>query len=181
MTKSMVDIYEKGISTAGMSKAYNLAGLRLGWITGPERLIEEVMVHRDYDTISVGMIDDHFATLALDNCNRLLKRSRDITRQNLGILSAWIETEPKLSWVQPRSGTTELIKFDLAINSYEFCIVLLQKTGVMLTPGSALGMEDYVLIGYANNSEILKEGLKRISDFLARSGNGSAIHRSLRL
>ena len=51
----------------------------------------------------------------------------------------------------------------------------------MLTPGSALGMEDYVLIGYANNSEILKEGLKRISDFLARSGNGSAIHRSLRL
>ena len=49
----MVDIYEKGISTAGMSKAYNLAGLRLGWITGPERLIEEVMVHRDYDTISV--------------------------------------------------------------------------------------------------------------------------------
>ena len=82
MTKSMVDIYEKGISTAGMSKAYNLAGLRLGWITGPERLIEEVMVHRDYDTISVGMSDDHFATLALENCNRLLKRSGDITREN---------------------------------------------------------------------------------------------------
>ena len=55
------------------------------------------------------------------------------------------------------------------------------KIGVMLTSGSALGMEGYVRIGYANNPEILKAGLKRLSDFLVRSGNGSAIHRSLRL
>lgn len=67
------------------------------------------------------------------------------------------------------------------MNSYEFCIALLQKTGVMLTPGSALGMEGYVRIGYANNPEILKVGLKRLSDFLAHSGDGGAIHRSLRL
>ena len=65
MTASMADIYEKGISTAGMSKAYSLAGLRLGWITAPDNFIEDVMIHRDYDTISVGMIDDHFATLSL--------------------------------------------------------------------------------------------------------------------
>ena len=66
MTASMADIYEKGISTAGMSKAYSLAGLRLGWITAPDNFIEDVMIHRDYDTISVGMIDDYFATLALE-------------------------------------------------------------------------------------------------------------------
>ena len=50
VTDSMADLYEKGISTAGMSKAFSLAGLRLGWIAGPRGLIEAVSRHRDYDT-----------------------------------------------------------------------------------------------------------------------------------
>ena len=48
MTASITDIYEKGISTAGMSKAYSLAGLRLGWVTASHKVIEDVMIHRDY-------------------------------------------------------------------------------------------------------------------------------------
>jgi aspartate/methionine/tyrosine aminotransferase len=168
MTASMADIYEKGISTAGMSKAYSLAGLRLGWITAPDNFIEDVMIHRDYDTISVGMIDDHFATLALENSERLLERSRLITRGNLKTLSDWMATQPKLSWVEPRSGTTALVKFDLDMSSYEFCISLLKQTGVMFTPGSSFDMEGYVRIGYANNPKILQTGLERVSDFLLR-------------
>ena len=57
-TASICDLYERGISTAGMSKAYSLAGLRVGWIVGPKSLLEEVMVHRDYNTISVGGLDE---------------------------------------------------------------------------------------------------------------------------
>ena len=168
MTTSMADIYEKGISTAGMSKAYSLAGLRLGWIAAPLNLIEDVMVHRDYDTISVGLLDDHFATIALESYQNLLKRAHDITRGNLSRLTSWIEGEPRLSWVKPRSGTTALVKFDLELGSYDFCVELLQQTGVMFTPGAALQMEGYVRIGYANNPEILKVGLERVSDFLLR-------------
>ena len=168
-TASMADVYEKGISTAGMSKAYSLAGLRLGWIAAPIDLIEKVMVQRDYDTISVGMLDDHFATIALESYQNLLKRAHDITRGNLSYLASWIEGEPKLSWVKPKSGTTALVKFDLEMGSYDFCVELLQKTGVMFTPGAALQMEGYVRIGYANNPEILKAGLERVSDFLLRS------------
>ncbi len=40
-------------------------------------------------------------------------------------------------------------------------------TGVMLTPGSALDMEGWLRIGYANSPQILAEGLRKISDFLA--------------
>ena len=168
ITTSMADIYERGISTAGMSKAYSLAGLRLGWIAAADELIEAAMVHRDYDTISVGMIDDHFASLALENCERLLMRSHSITRGNLAYLTTWIAGEPKLSWIKPESGTTALVKLGIEMTSYDFCIELLQETGVMFTPGSALGIEGYVRIGYANNHKILTNGLKRVSDFLLR-------------
>jgi aspartate/methionine/tyrosine aminotransferase len=171
MTVSIADVYEKGISTAGMSKAYSLAGLRLGWIAAPQELREAVMIHRDYDTISVGMIDDHFAALALEHRDQVLARSQSITRGNLAILDAWVAQEPLISWVKPRSGTTALLKYDLPIPSREFCVNLLSETGVLFTPGSALRMEGYVRIGYANNPDILKAGLARVTEFLQKSAS----------
>jgi aspartate/methionine/tyrosine aminotransferase len=166
MTASIADLYEKGISTGSMSKTYSLAGLRLGWIAGPVELLKAVSIHRDYNTISVGMIDDLFASIALENRAKILKRSHEITRTNLAILSEWVESEPLISWVKPQSGTTALLRFDLPISSEKFCIELLRSTGVMLTPGSAMDMEGYLRIGYANGADILRKGLKLISRFL---------------
>ena len=167
-TTSIADLYEKGISTCGMSKAFSLAGLRLGWIAASEDVIEAVSIHRDYDTISVGMLDDHFAALALENRDRLLARSQAITRGNLETLAGWVEQEPLLSWVRPRSGTTTLVKYDLAMSSREFCVRVLNETGVMFTPGSAFDMEGYVRVGFANTPSILQEGLARVSALLPK-------------
>ena len=166
MTASIADLYEKGISTGSMSKTWSLAGLRLGWIAGPKALLRAVSIHRDYNTISVGMLDDHFAAIALENRDRILARSHAITRRNLAVLAEWVEGEPLVSWVQPRSGTTALLKYDLPLTSEAFCTRLLERTGVMLTPGSAMDMEGYLRIGYANGEAILREGLKRLSAFL---------------
>jgi aspartate/methionine/tyrosine aminotransferase len=61
-----------------------------------------------------------------------------------------------------------LLKFNLPMTSRDFCVALLKETGVRFTPGSALNMEDYVRVGYANSPSILKEGLKRVSAFLVK-------------
>lgn len=174
MTASIADLYEKGISTGSMSKTYSLAGLRLGWIVGPEELIHAVSVHRDYNTISVGRLDDHFAAIALENKDKILKRSHEITRSALAILSDWVDSEPLISWIKPKSGTTALLKYDLPISSEEFCLRLLDQKGVMLTPGSAMDMEGYLRIGYTNGEDVLKEGLKRISQFLKEAATTAA-------
>ena len=166
MTPSIVDVYEKGIATAGMSKAYSLAGLRVGWIVAPSKVTEKVLIHRDYDTISVGKINDHIAAMALENKDRMLARSHKITRDNLAILDTWVIDQPKVSWVKPRAGTTAMLKVHVPMTSREFCVDLLEKTGVMLTPGDAFDMEGYVRIGYSNNTEILKAGLERLGGYL---------------
>ena len=172
MTASMADLYEKGISTAGMSKAFSLAGLRVGWLAGSTEVVEQVMIHRDYNTISVGMIDDHYAAIALENYQAILERSQRITRENLAILAEWVEGEPLISWVRPRSGTTALLKYSIDLPSRDFCVRLLEETGVMFTPGSALDMEGYLRIGYANSAEVLRTGLGRVSRFLVRMAEG---------
>lgn len=165
---SIVDVYDKGISTGSTSKAFSLAGLRLGWIVGPHDLLDACEVHRDYTTISVGMVDDYFAAMALDAKDAVLERSREITRGNLAVLDAWIAAEPKARYVKPQAGTTAFVAFDVDMASYDLCVALLRDTGVMFTPGSALGVEGYVRIGFACYPEVLREGLAKVSDWLAK-------------
>ena len=71
-----------------------------------------------------------------------------------------------MHYVKPRSGTTALLGYDLDVPSRQLCVELVEQTGVMLTPGSALDIEGYLRIGYANNPKILIEGLGRMGDFL---------------
>lgn len=168
LTPSIVDLYAKGIAVGSMSKAFALAGLRLGWIVATRDLLDAVSIHRDYNTISVGMLDDHLAAIALENSPALLKRNRAIVRTNLAILDAWVAREPLISYVKPKGGTITLLKYAVDMPSAEFCKRLIDETGALLMPGSALGMEGTVRIGFGNGTETLKAGLAEFSRFLAQ-------------
>lgn len=168
-TTSVADLYHRGISTASMSKAFSLAGLRLGWVTAHTDLIQELTIHRDYNTISVGMVDDLLAAIALENADTILTRNRALTRHNLTTLSDWVDSQPNITWVKPRGGTTALLRHHLPMSSRDLCVRLLEETGVMLTPGSAMDMEGYLRIGYANNPAVLTAGLPLLTQFLARA------------
>ena len=167
---SFVDGYERTVGIGSMSKAFSLAGLRLGWIVAPSGVLDIVGRHRDYSVISVGMVDDLLASIALEGNDALLARSRAIVRENLAILDAWVAREPAIDYVKPRAGTTALLRYSAEIPSEDLCVRLLEAEGVMLTPGSALGMEGYLRIGYANETAVLRAGLERFSAFLATIG-----------
>jgi aspartate/methionine/tyrosine aminotransferase len=163
---SVADLYEKGISTSSMSKVLSLAGLRLGWIAAPKEVIEECIKHRDYTTISVGMLDDLLAVHAMKNYDRILTRNRKIIKDNLAILDEWVANEPAITYVKPRAGTTAMLKYDLPISSVDFCEGLLKETGAFLTPGICFDMEGYLRIGYACETEMLREGLQKLSEYI---------------
>jgi aspartate/methionine/tyrosine aminotransferase len=167
-TASIADLYERGISTGSMSKPYSLAGLRLGWIVGPTGLLAEVAAHRDYNTISVGRVDDLLACVALENKEAILARSHRITRTNLAILDEWVTGRDDITYVKPASGTTALLRYDAPIGSYEFCTRLLEETGVMFTPGAAFDIEHTVRIGFADDTQNLRTGLELVGRFLDR-------------
>ena len=170
LTPSIADLYPRGISTGSMSKAYSLAGLRLGWICGPAEVLRAAEVHRDYNTISVGILDDLFSAIALEHRDQILARSRRIVRQNLATLDRWIACESLLTYVKPLAGTITLLHFSKPAPAYDFCVRLLEQTGVLFTPGTAFELESCVRIGYANSPAILEEGLARTSEFLRSVG-----------
>ena len=165
-TTSIVDLYDKGISSSSISKTFSLAGLRIGWLVGSKDFIKLVNTRRDYTTISCGRIDDYLGSIALEYKDKIIERSKKIVRNNIKILDEWVNNEAKITYIKPKSGTTAFLKYDIKISSEEFCISLLNKKGVMLVPGKALDVEGYLRIGYAYSSESLKIGLEKISEFL---------------
>ncbi|MFI6251715.1 aminotransferase [Streptomyces sp. NPDC051016] len=169
-TASIADLYERGISTGSMSKPYSLAGLRLGWIVGPAGLLADVSTHRDYTTVSVGRVDDLLACVALENKDAILARAHRITRTNLAILDEWLGGRHDIGYVRPSSGTTALLRYRAPIGSYEFCTRLLERTGVIFTPGAAFGIEHTVRIGFADDTETLRTGLDLVGQFLDSLG-----------
>lgn len=170
LTPAIADLYPKGISIGSMSKAFALAGLRLGWICGPVEILRAAEIHRDYNTISVGIVDDVLSSIALENRDKVLARSRAIVRQNLATLDRWIQEEGVLSYIKPKAGTIALLRYSIDIPSRDFCVRLLEETGVLFTPGSAFELEGCVRIGYANAHPVLEEGLRETSRFLRRLG-----------
>ena len=164
-TPSMADLYEKGISTASMSKGFSLAGLRLGWAAAPRHVIELINKHRDYNTISCGVIDDYLAALAIKHHEKIFRRNLGIVRSNLEILDKWIAGDKNFSYIKPQGGTTAFVKLNFDMPSMEFCLKLLDNTGVMIVPGSVMDAEGFVRIGYAFEPELLQTGLDIISEF----------------
>ena len=165
---SFADRYPRTIAVGSMSKAFSLAGLRLGWIAAPPDVIDQVSRHRDYSVISVGMVDDLLAAIALEHVDAMLARNRAIVRGNLAMLDAWIAEEPRVSYGRPASGTTALLRIDAPMSSEAFCQGLLDDEGVLFVPGAAFDIEGTVRIGYANEPGVLAAGLERTSAFLER-------------
>ncbi len=165
--ESIVDLYEKGISTGSMSKVFSLAGLRLGWIvTHDKNLIKSILSHRDYNLVSCGIFDEEIGAVALRNADKLLDRSRRIVRDSLKTLDAWVQNEPRVYYTKPKAGTTALVFYKADIDSVTFCERMYRETGAFVTPGACFEQEHCMRIGYCYDRDILQQGLDAITEFL---------------
>ncbi|KAE8136215.1 hypothetical protein BDV38DRAFT_272262 [Aspergillus pseudotamarii] len=170
--------YERTIVTGSMSKAYSLAGIRVGWIASRDRsVIETCASTRHYTTISVSQLDDAIASYALDaSCiHNLLKRNIQLAKTNLAILEDFIESYRwACEWVKPRAGTTAFVRFSKMgkpVDDVAFCEMLLERTGVMFVPGSQCfgegeDFKGYVRIGVVQETHVLEEGLEVLRSFM---------------
>lgn len=129
------------------------------------------MLHRDYTTISVGVVDDALAALALGpRClPALLARNRSLVRRNAALVDAFVARHaPRVAWVRPAGGTVALLHYDLpgAPTSEDLCLRVLKDTGVLLVPGATFGVEGAVRLGFGNGEATLRAGLDALSRFL---------------
>ncbi len=163
---SFQHVYDKVVVSGGLSKAYALPGIRIGWLAGPEEVIYNAWSYHDYTSISTGTISQYVAEIALSPQVRpgILKRNRDMLNQNLVTLKQWISQQGDLfEFIPPKAGGMAFMKYNIDINSTKLSTWLREQESVFIVPGDCYGMDGYIRIGIGERSEYLIEGLTKMS------------------
>jgi aspartate/methionine/tyrosine aminotransferase len=164
-TPSFWGRYDRVIVTNGLSKAYGLPGLRIGWVVAPEDIISTLWSLHDYTTIAPGTLSDTLARVALSPPGRArcLKRTRGICRNNLPLFRSWMESQGSiLSMVEPKAGAIAYVRYDLPIDSTALIERLLKEKSVLVVPGAHFGMESFLRIGYGSPPAYLERALEHV-------------------
>ena len=161
--------YEKTIVNAGLSKAYRLPGLRIGWTVGPKDYIKKAWAFHDYTSISIAYHSDWVASRILDTKRRkqILDGTKQHLNQNMNTLVEWIDTcDGKLSLSPPQAGAIAFVRIKMDIPSQDLTYHIRDNFSVLLTAGKWFGLEGFLRFGYGPPNEYLLEALDRIGKSL---------------
>jgi aspartate/methionine/tyrosine aminotransferase len=169
-TATFYGSYDRVIVTSSLSKSFACPGLRLGWIVGPEVVVEEAAKRQDYTTIGSGILSQIVgaAVMAPENRERILVQGRALLRENADIVQSWIEKRNRWSWQRPAAGGMAFLHYDFDMSSEDLSNAFREEESVFVVAGSWFGIENHIRIGIGVKTEHLVEGLARLDSFLAR-------------
>jgi hypothetical protein len=169
-TPSMWGRSDRVIITSGLSKAYGLPGLRIGWIVGPPSTVASLWSYHDYTTISPGALSDFLARRALAPSHRarILARTRAILNRNFPIVAEWLDSHGGLfSYAPPDAGAIVYVRYGHPMNSTDLVTRLREQKSVLIVPGDHFGMDGYLRIGFGDEAGYLRDGLNRLDELLS--------------
>ena len=166
--RSFAGATNKTIVNGGLSKAYSLPGIRIGWTIGSEDYIKKVWAFHDYTVINVSILSDWIASKILDTKRRkkILQRTKKHLNKNLDLLMNWEKNISELSVTRPDSAAISFAKLNIPISSEKFVLDLRDKYSVLLTAGNWHGLEGYIRIGYGGDYGYVERGLDRLKNFI---------------
>jgi len=168
-TESLWGDYERTLILNGLSKAYALPGLRIGWAVGPPDTIETLWAYHDYTSLTPTYLSDRLAQIALSPGRReeILARTRSILQRNYGMLREWIGVHGSMfTHIPPIAGAICFLRYSLRINSSDLAWRLLKEKSTLIVPGDQFGMDGYIRIGMGHAGTYLSEALGRVDETL---------------
>lgn len=163
--------YDRLFCNGGLSKAYGLPGLRIGWTVCSPDWEEELWTYHDYTTISTSWMSSKLAAIALEpkTHERIRQRTRSILHKNYPAVKKWIEGHKDIfTHRPPAAGAIAWIGFkDKNFDDAEFVKELKEKKDILAVSGDHLGMSPYLRIGFGSHPEELEQALAGMDELLA--------------
>lgn len=171
-----VDVYERAVSLNVMSKAYGLAGLRIGWLACKDRATLLRLAHfKHFLSICNAAPSEVLACIALRAREHILARNLRVIRDNLGALDDFFaEFRHLFDWRAAEGGCVSFIRYLGRDGVEAFTTRAVEECSVLLLPSSVFRSElarvpnDCLRIGFGRSH--VPAGLAVLGDWLRRSG-----------
>ncbi|MFN7881548.1 MAG: aminotransferase class I/II-fold pyridoxal phosphate-dependent enzyme, partial [bacterium] len=160
-------LYDKALSVGVMSKAFGMAGLRIGWIACQNKeILQKIEYMRHYTSMCNSAPAEILSIIALNNKDAILERNNKIVADNLNLLDQFFtEYSHLFEWVRPQGGCVGFVKYK-GIGSIEsFCERLVNKQNVLLIPASIYNYaSNHFRIGFGRKN--MPQCLDQLKEFL---------------
>ena len=165
---SLPGMKERTIMINGFSKAFAMTGWRLGYACGPDYIIKQMIKLHQYAIMCAPTNSQFAAVEALKNCDMEVEKMVTAYDQRRRYLVHELR-EMGIYCFEPFGAFyifPSIKKFGMT--SEEFANRLLEDQKLAVVPGTAFGEsgEGFVRISYAYSLDSLKEGLRRIKNFI---------------
>ena len=163
---SACDINPTAVSLGVMSKAYGLAGLRIGWVaTHNAPVLARMAALKDYTTICSSAPSEYLSELALRQRGQIAGRNLQIIHDNLSLLDAFYAARAdRFEWVRPKAGPIAFPRL-IGENIEQFCHQLVTSSGVLLLPGTMYDHPgNHFRLGFARKN--MPQALAQLEQFL---------------
>jgi len=156
------------------SKSYSMTGWRCGWAVGPVEVIAACNALQSHSTSNASSISQKAAFAAVTGPQGFVGEMVAEYKKRRDALHAWLTADPRIKCVKPDGAfylfidISALLSPDGIRTSAEFAERLLHEGHVALTAGEGFDAPGFLRISYATSVEQLKEGTKRIQNFIQK-------------
>jgi len=164
-TPSFWGMYERVVCVNSLSKAYGLAGLRIGWAVAAPKMIEELWRRHEYAVIAASGPSMKLAEIALQPAKRemLLHRQRRLSREGHAVLEQWVRAQESRFFVSKAVATSiAFVGYNFDMPSAELADRIRTRASVLVAPGGYLGTENHLRITVGYEPEKVRTALERI-------------------
>ena len=164
-TPSFWGQYDKVICVNSLSKAYGLAGLRIGWAVATPDVIEALWRRHEYAVIAAAGPAMKLAEIALRSDKRkiLLERQKKLSATGHQILQNWIAGQNgAFSIVKPAATSIAFVRYHFDAPSVEMAEHIRKTSSVLVAPGIFLGIEHHLRMCVGYDAKKLHAALDQI-------------------
>lgn len=157
---------EVGVEFYSLSKSYNLTGARISFVVGNREIIEKFRTLRSQIDYGIFLPIQYAAIAALTGPDDFIEEQRQQYEARNRALCGGLR---KIGWNVPDSQGTMFVWAKIPEgyeSSADFCIRLMERTGVIVTPGSAFGSEGegYVRMALVVDEQMIAEIIRVLDE-----------------